>query len=260
MKVCFITPLFDPWNIGGAEKYINILVNFFSKNHNVVVITTQGPLKRDLKKTNSNFKIIELKSSNIISYYSILKNDQDINSVRKFFWNVLDLWNISHYYQIQKILETEKPDIVHINGITGLSSSVFSALKKLKIPHVLTLHDYELISRWSTLFRNGKPITEFNMLEKIYIKFMKHFSSSISGVISPSQFVMDYHTKLGFFEKSCKHVIPHGTEFNTRATPKERMKKEFIFLGRLTQQKGPHIAIHAIKKVNDNDLKLHVVG
>ena len=94
MKVCFITPLFDPWNIGGAEKYINILANFISENHNVVVITTKGPSQRDLKKTNSNFKIIELKNSNVNSYYSILKNNQSINSIRKFFCNVFDLCNL----------------------------------------------------------------------------------------------------------------------------------------------------------------------
>ena len=259
MKICFITPLFDPWNIGGAEKYINLLANSFSKNHDVIVITTKGPHPRESDIENSNLKIYELKNANVTSYYSLLKTEQNINSAKSFFWNLLDLWNISNYFQILKILKYEKPDVIHINGITGLSSSVFSAVKKLKIPHVLTLHDYELISRWGTLFRNNRPITKFNLVEKIYINLMKRISSSITSVISPSNFCINHHTNLGYFEKSKKHVIPHGTQLKKEVIPKV-VCKEFIFLGRLTKQKGPHIAINAFKKVKEKDLKLHIVG
>jgi len=260
MKICFITPLFDPWNLGGAEKYINQLANSLSKNHDVIVITTKGPHPRKSKKTNSILKIYELKNANIISYYSLLKTESGINPVKVFFWSLLDLWNISNYLQILKILDAEKPDVVHINGITGLSSSVFSAVKKLKIPHVLTLHDYELISRWATLFRKGKPIKKFNIIEKIYMKFMKKISSSISAVIAPSHFCMDYHTNLGFLEKSEKHIIPHGIKSISKVIPKEGIGRDFIFLGRLVQQKGAQIVIRAFKLIKEKDLTLHIVG
>ena len=56
MKICFITPLFDPWNIGGAEKYINILAKSFSKNHDVIVITTKGTHPRESKTDNLDLK------------------------------------------------------------------------------------------------------------------------------------------------------------------------------------------------------------
>jgi hypothetical protein len=66
----------------------------------------------------------------------------------------------------KKILDKEKPNLVHSNGSVGFSCATFSAIKHSKIPHIHTLHGYQLISPWSSLFRKGKPILQdcYNIL------------------------------------------------------------------------------------------------
>ena len=259
MKICLIAPLFEPWNMGGAEKYINLLANSLSKDNEVLILTTKGPKDRNLTNDNKNLRIVELKQSNVASIYAIQKNQPRIGLSTRFIWTLFDFWNFSNFAQVKKILETEKPDIVHTNGIKGLSSSVFSAVKQTGIPHVHILHDYELISRWVTLMRHGKPI-RFNLFDQMYIRFMKGISSHITSVITPSKFVMDSHVKMGFFKNSKKFVIPHGMNLKSVVKPREGIGKNFIILGRLHETKGIQIAIHAFKLIKQKDIRLHIVG
>jgi len=258
LKICIITPLYDPWNVGGAEKYIKTLVEEFTKHHEIVVITTKGPVPRKQKQSNCNPKIIEVSPINVASLYSMISNTLRVGIIKKSLWHFLAIWNMSSFIQIKKILEREKPNLIHTNGIKGLSSSVFSVIKHSRIPHVHILHDYELISLGVALYRKGKPISQFNFFEQIYIHFMRKISSNIDTIISPSKFVMDFHTNQGFFGNSKKYVIPHGSEECLQ--PKKEFKKEFLFIGQLTEIKGVHIAINAIKKLDSKKIKFHIIG
>src|SRR5437879_3635299 len=144
MKICIIAPLFDPWTIGGAERYAKDLAEELSIEHRVIVITTTGPSPRKQNYHNSNPKIIEINPNNISTLYDMKKYDLTIKLTRKLLWHFLDLWNAWSYTKIKKILEAEKPDLIHTNGIKGFSISLFSVIKNLQIPHVHTIHDYEL--------------------------------------------------------------------------------------------------------------------
>jgi glycosyltransferase involved in cell wall biosynthesis len=257
MKICLIAPLFDPWLIGGAERYVTMLADALSNYHEVIVITTLGPSNR----SNSNQNIIEIRTKNICSLYDMVSNSLSIGIAKKSLWHLLDIWNPLAYKEIKNILYKEKPDLVHTNGIQGFSASLFSAIKHLHIPNIHTTHDYELISRWSSLFRKGKPISQFNLFDRIYINYSQRLSSTIDAIISPSKFVMDLHIKLGFFRSSKKYIVPNGMKLeNNNMIPKENSGNEFLFIGQIVKHKGPQIAIEAFKKLKEKNAKLHIVG
>lgn len=258
MKICLISPLFEPWNTGGDTEYINNLAQNLSKEHEVVVITTTGPEKRIQNKTK-NFKIFELRLANVVDFYSYKKNPHTIDLGKRIIWHILDMWNISYYKQIKKILKIEKPEIVHTNATKGISSSVFAAIKNQKIPHVLNLHDYWVISRWGSLIRFGKPI-RFNIIDKIYMNLMRSLTSDIGAVISASDFTLNFFRKNGFFTNSQKFVIPYGIEIKTNVKHKKGVGRDFMYLGRLHKTKGVHILIKAFKKIDECDARLHIVG
>jgi len=163
------------------------------------------------------------------------------------------------YRQIKNILKEEKPDLVFINGIRGLSSAVFSAVTHMGMPHIYFIHDFELISRSSHLFRNGKIIRKFNFFDRIYLSFMRKITSNISAVISPSKYLMNYHLNHGFFKSCNRYVVPNGIPLKEYVA-KRGIGKEFIFLGQIVEHKGPQIAVKAFKNLRDADAKLHIVG
>lgn len=261
MKICLISPLFDPWFIGGAERYVTSLAYALSNYHEVIVITTIGPENRANNRLKCNLKVIEIRTKNVCSVYDIIHNSSSIGMARKSSWHLLDLWNIFTYKQINKILREEKPDLVHTNGVVGFSSSLFSAIKKhSQIPHIHTLHDYQLISRWSSLFRMERPILQFNFLDRTYMTYMRKISSSVDAVISPSKFLVDFHSKLGFFRSSKKYVVPNGIKLHNNILPKQNSGSEFLFIGQVTEHKGLQIAIKAFKKLKEKNAKLHILG
>jgi glycosyltransferase involved in cell wall biosynthesis len=257
MKICLIAPLFDPWLIGGAERYVMMLADALYNYHEVIVITTIGPSHRSNGKQN----IIEIRTKNICSLYDMISNSLSIGTAKKSLWHLLDIWNPVAYKEIKNILDKENPDLIHTNGIHGFSSSLFSAIKHLQIPNIHTTHDYELISKWSSLFRKGKPITRFNLLDLMYIHHSQRLSSTIDAVISPSKFVMDLHGRLGFFKSSKKYIVPNGMKLeNNIITPNEYSGNEFLYIGQIVKHKGPQIAIEAFKKLKEKNAKLHIVG
>lgn len=266
MKICLVAPLFDPWLVGGAERYAKTLADELASKHQVIVITTTGPIPRKMGQPKNNLKIIEVNPLNIDTLYDMNKNDLidvrlSYGLIKKLLWHSLDLWNFSSFIKIQKILEKEKPDLIHTNAVKGFSPSLFSVIKRLRIPHVHTLHDYELISRWSALYRNRKPILEFNFFDSMYISYLRKMSSTVNSVISPSKFTMDVHEKLGYFKNASKYIIPNGiTRLGKNTKPKEGAGREFLLIGRTIENKGHQIAIEAFKRVKEKDMKLHIVG
>ena len=83
MKICLIAPLFKPWSIGGAEIYAEILTRELSQDNNVVVITSQGPQKRNSENQEKNLRVVEFNPKNIFTYYDFVTS-QKINFFRNF--------------------------------------------------------------------------------------------------------------------------------------------------------------------------------
>jgi len=258
MKICIISPLFDTF--GGAEKYIITLAKELVRNHDVYVITTFSSSNKSQYYHAFKIRIKEIRPKNFDTIYNMMKNkSRHTVTLKKMLWHFCDIWNYSSYIQIKKLLVEEKPDLVYINGIKGISSSAFSIVKKSRIPNIYMIHDFELVSRWSSLFRNGEIIKHFNVLDRLYLNYMRRATRGITTVISPSKFMMDFHVNLGFFEKSNRYIVPNGMRFNNKSNIKNN-ETNFLFIGQIEEHKGPQIAVKAFKRLKNEKIKLHLVG
>jgi hypothetical protein len=54
MKICLINNLYKPYNIGGAEQVISLLVDAFEKENNQVFVISTSP-KKDYKENNNYY-------------------------------------------------------------------------------------------------------------------------------------------------------------------------------------------------------------
>ena len=148
MKICQIIYTYSPYTIGGADLYAQRISAELAKNGNEIVVITTKPyeglqsLKPSVDITNS-IKVYRFYPLNIFSWIYSAKKPM----YQKMLWQAFDIWNLHSYLIIRNILKMEKPDVVHIHTPIWISLSVFDAVKKLKIPSVLTLHDYLLLCR-----------------------------------------------------------------------------------------------------------------
>lgn len=265
MKICRILKGYWPFPLGGADIYAGKISQELAKQGNEEVVISINPTKGDSIENFGKVKIYRFYPFNVSTFHSIGKE----SIIKKGMWTLLDIYSLYSYKKIKTILKKENPNVVHLHTPVDVTLSAVHAVKSLGLPLVYTLHDYFLMCRRFTLLHgNGKMCTERNLnpLCKFYRTTTKEIVKNVDIIIAPSQFVLDIHTKHGFFKNSKTIVLPHGIEIdnfgNYNKTNKTNDSKiiNLLYVGSLTKHKGVHILIDAIKKIKDDNLKLNIIG
>jgi len=194
------------------------------------------------------------------------------------------LFSINTFKEIEIILKKEKPDIAHIHNIFSLiSPSIYFALKKNKIPIIQTIHNYRFFCSNGLCLRNKKvcirckKLKFFNIFKicntkkfydfflSITIYLLRKFSiynNLIDYFIVPSIFVKNMLLECGFDKQK---VIVKRIPLNCTniVLPKNldnfiKNEKYFLFIGRLSEEKGIIPLIKLFKEINK--IKLKILG
>lgn len=241
MKICLINNLYKPYNRGGAEQVVELIINGLKrKGHNVFVITTK-PLFSELK--NQQLKIYYINAL----YYNIDK----LPKFLRLFWHIIDMFDIGSYMKIRSVLKKEKPDIVLTHNLKGISYLIPCLIKKLNIKHIHTLHDIQLLHPSGLMFYGKEKIID-SLPAKIYAGICRRLFGSPDAVISPSNWLMEAHLSKGFFKNSRQTVLPNPVSPAAQPSyPKKTAKTfRFLYVGQIEKHKGVLFLISAFKKFN----------
>lgn len=225
-------------------------------------------------------KLLEEKGHKVILYTKDSKNIKTVwDKVRVgigMFWN----WQVEK--ELSKIIKEFKPDIAHFNNIYPLITvTSYYVCKKYNIPIVQHIHNYRFMCPKGILFRNGK-ICElcvrknfpfYSILFGCYHKSraaslffsLAFFFHKITGAfnlidkfIFPSEFTNNYYRKNLDVSKNKAIVIPYFVDIKTREIKNKRKKNYFLFVGRLSEEKGIVQLLEVFKTLPK--LKLVVIG
>ncbi len=256
MKIAIITNVFHPYERGGAEKVVKHLVNELKKDNQVVLITTKPKgLALELEEAQ-NIKKYSFFPLNI--YYYL--NDFKHNAIIRLIWHFFDQFNLHSFFVARKILKKEKPDLVITHSLMGIGFLIPKAIKKYKWIH--TLHDAQLAVPSGLIIKdNEKDFFVSGFLTKCYARINKCLFGSLQKVVSPSQWLLDFHEEKGFFKNCEKRVLPNPASFEIKSNPKQEFEKpiKILFLGQIQEHKGIIFLAKALKKL-DRQFKLIIAG
>jgi glycosyltransferase involved in cell wall biosynthesis len=181
----------------------------------------------------------------------------------KFQWHLRDIWNKKAKIRFAEILESERPDIVHTNNLTGFSVAIWSEARRKSVPIVHTLRDYSLLCRRATLFRNGQNCDKRCLDCTLMTAPSKCETRHIDRVVSNSRFVLDMHVSKGYFSNTPSDVI-----FNIMDTVEPGISQPtrpdgavaFGYIGKIEQNKGIEIVLEATAKIKRTDWRLMIAG
>lgn len=254
---------------GGAGKVaIKSAIGLVNHGHEVVFFSAVGPICEELLKSPFK-KIICLGQKDIL------------NNPNKLDAALSGIYNWRAIKEIKKLFNNWLPDIVHIHSVSkALSWAVVNTIYSYKIPIIYTLHDYGLLcpnmgiynyqtDKLCSLYQSGCGVKclmtncdKRNYIHKVWRWIRYYFSQQgigvkrkISGYIAVSNFITELFKKYLPQNKPVR-VIYNPIDmpsFNNSIEMQQAFKKPtFLYLGRLSPEKGIDLLLEAIKKVDAN--------
>ncbi|MCS3655573.1 glycosyltransferase family 4 protein [Salinibacter ruber] len=250
MDILIVNTLYAPYQVGGAERSVQLLAEGLSGHgHNVVVACTKPEKGVETQVVNG-----------VRVYYIGLKNlywqlDEETKQTwLKPFWHALDSFNPFMQREVEAVIEAEDPDLVHTHNLGGFSVTAWRAAREASRPIVHTLRDYSLLCP-RNMFRGGENCARQCGICRPFAEPRNRLSHNVDAVVGISDFVLDRHQSFGYFSNARLHTVIHNPyvlsdevegEHSAPATP-----PNFGFLGRLSPMKGIERVLQAIEAVED---------
>ena len=271
MKICLVTNIYEPYELGGTEVYVKTLMNALKeKGYDVLIITTCPPQEHFRTAINENINgipVYRFYPWNIYWGYRAQEKPLPLKPI----WHFVEQWNPHVYVMVRRILNKELPDIVHIHNMGGFSNSIFGACRGPARKVVYTLHDYISICPKSILLKANLEVCKRNRLPCKAYQMIKRWScrGKVDFFISPSSFNAELHRQQGFLKNGQCAVIPLGIEMSTDGLRQRKGLTKFgaqdqainlLYLGQVVPHKGLSVLAKAFKAAKREDLWLHIAG
>ncbi|GAB2582922.1 glycosyltransferase family 4 protein [Ramlibacter solisilvae] len=259
MKPLFISSLYHPNQVGGAEKIVRIVAEGMrQQGHDPVVVTVQQESGHRIDQVNG-VKVHYLGLKNL--YWPWAREER--SGLLRAAWHGIDRHNVFMARAVGRVLDLEKPDIVNSHQLTGLSCAVWGAVKARRLPLVHTLHDYSLMCPKTTMFRDGTNCQGQCATCKRYTSPSQRLSDKVDHVIGVSRFTLDRHLVAGYFQRAQARVIHNALpkpaqQHPLRPDPARPLQLGYV--GQLLPSKGIAQLIEQMRTWDPSRCQLVVAG
>lgn len=262
MKIAVITNLYPPINRGGAEKVIQRIVQeLHRRGHDVFVISTtpmRGLASLHLQIDDANVeRIYRVYPPNIYHTMSDYKYPFAVRAL----WHVIDAASPWVPGGIRALLEEERPDVVLIHNLKGIGMRTVEVVRKLNLPHILTVHDVQLSVPSGLLLHGENSWVNRGLTRAGYEYCVRRAVGSPDLVISPSRFLADFYRSRKFFLDTKTEVLPNpAPNFHVAERgPRSAGPLRLLFAGQLERHKGVKLLLDAVSTL-DMPYELHIAG
>jgi glycosyltransferase involved in cell wall biosynthesis len=255
--------LYPPFAAGGAEKATATLAEAMVRaGHSVAVVTLTSEREESVTEENG-VRVYRVPLDNL--FWPFVPN-KDRNVFARLAWHLLDIYNWRAARRFRRILDIERPDVLHTHVLTGFSPAIWRVAKQRSVRVVHTLHDYELICGRSALFRDGHVCEQQCRECKLLTFRTKGDCEYVDHVVSVSEFVLATHRRFSRFQNtkgSIIYNIQQDSELPSPKVPRREGANRFLvfgYLGRLSPEKGIRTLLQATRELKHTDWSVLVAG
>jgi glycosyltransferase involved in cell wall biosynthesis len=259
VKLLFISSLYHPCQVGGAEKVVRIVAEgMLQHGHESVVVTTQQG--RDNRTAEVD---------GVRVHYLGLKNifwpwEREARpGIAKAVWHGINSHNPLMARAVAGVLDSEKPDLVNTHNLTGLSTAVWQPVKSRGLPLIHTLHDYSLMCPKASMFRDGADCERQCSTCALYTAPAKRLSAAVDHVVGVSRFTLGRHLAAGYFPTAQARVIHNALPCTPRHHPRDDDSAgplQLGYIGQLTPPKGIEALVRQMSAWDGSECQLLVAG
>lgn len=240
MKVLQINKYFYPR--GGADVYLLALSRLLEeKGHEVAHFAMRHP--KNLPSKWSKYFVSEVDfGSRRLGLRTVRGRASSSYHAGKALCRML--WSHEAAQKIEMLIRVVKPDVAHVHNIYHqISPSILPALRRHKIPVVMTAHDYHLISPNYLLFSGSQSMAErvVGGIEHAFHKALGVWERNIEKIICPSKCMHDALAAHGI-PKQKLITIPNFVKPWTHE-PDHGFKEGVLYFGRVAEEKGIRVLL-----------------
>jgi glycosyltransferase involved in cell wall biosynthesis len=277
MKIIHVTNYFrDKHNhIGGAEQACYRTIRMLRDNgYNTLAVTT-------------HFDCSDNKNNHQIGLYELPTYEDYLPSIFAKFVEVLKWYalqqDIVALKEFKKILNKEKPDIIHFHNFQFLTFSLIYAAYKKKIPTCISIYDYWLFCPKAQLLKPDNTFCQdahglhcihclpdqFSFIQKMLLLFRKKIFDKAMDLIDRFIVLSEHSAKVlsgyGIPSEKIRIVpltLPIEYQYAKKNMNLQLAQKSILFVGWLNDRKGVHVAIEALAWIlqDEPDAKLYIIG
>lgn len=271
MRTLFINNYYS--KIGGSEAIMAGTAELLSKNGHEVAFfaTNKKPFIND--------------ECEYIKYFPEYINYKSISKIKAPLYVAKSIYNKEAEKKLDILIKETNPDVAHIHTISYfLTSSVIKACHKNNIPIIMTLHNPYLFCPSSRLMIKGKTYCKdikcisgnpfpciqnrcfdsnliksiISSMEYVYRNNKKLFDQ-INIFTVPSKSLLNIALKAGIPEEKVVLINNFTDDLYLNTSPDYSLGKYFLYVGRLSPEKGINYLIEAMSMLHEG-IKLLIVG
>ena len=262
MKVLLTSTLYPtpqaPKIVGGAEIFARRFAEgLVQRGDEVEVIRAASSPDQALEHCEG----INVYSAPVQNIYRPFTEQKNV--ALRSIWHAVDDWQMQAPLIAERI-RAFKPDVLHSNNLSGLTTAIWRVAAQLGVPVLHTLHDYYLTCPRCSRFNNGRSCEHTCTSCAVLTFHRKRATHWLSAVVGVSERVLSIHTDMGMFaETPIRTVIRNAsTEPPREPYPRPVCTTEvtFGFIGRLTEEKGIDNLMHALAMLPHDRIRMLIAG
>jgi glycosyltransferase involved in cell wall biosynthesis len=269
VKILYVIHQFFPESYLGTQKFLlNLAITMQRRGHDVNVMTYSGQGNSSFNTTDEDFlsRKYVYKSIPVLAY-------------KQRHPPLYGHWDIENTQQSEfalKVLERERPDLIHITHGIRVSSIAFAA-HQLRIPYVVTLTDFfflcpncKLLTSQRSLCAGpergqkcGISCAEYDNETVIHrLAQSEEILRGAEAVVAPSWFLGN------LFKREFRWLEPRLIPYGIERKPVLQTKRHFdgttplviLYAGQLDVHKGVHVLIDAVTKMKSPNILVKIYG
>lgn len=284
MRILHVVHQYLPEHVGGTEVYTQTLARYQvqQEGHRAAVFYPS--------EQQSAQGLLESQDAGGVHVYGVPLGPRSRTQV---FFSTFGQRAIDE--ALKQVLDREKPDLVHVQHLMGLPTSLLAHFRRAGLPIIITLHDYwfpcangQLLTNYDNTVCDGPrwwincgrcALARAGLGDRPALapavapllgyrsRRLRQILAQADRVVAPTRFVRDTYAELNMpVEKMI--VVPHGIEVPQHvldADPAARSPYpghhlHVVYVGSLARQKGLHVLVEAMNRLPEDGVRLSIFG
>jgi len=220
----------------------------------------------------AQMKLLKANGHEIIDYFRSSEELEEMpNANIKAFFSAL--YNPKSIKELIELIEKENPEVVHIHNLYPLiSPAILSVIKRMRIPIVMTVHNYRLLCPNGLFFNKGKICEKCTgkgkeihcitnncegsllkstgyALRNFWARKKNSYLDNVDMFLCLTEFQKDKLVANGYTSEKCE-VLPNFYDKEIKQIDYNTVGRKYVaFVGRISPEKGILLLLEAAKKL-----------